>query len=57
MRMVGYPAGKNEKQYRQVVGMLFWSIIAINGFTNTFTKFVGVALRKHKESTMPVLSD
>ena len=55
--MVGYSAGKNGKKYRQAVRMLLWSTIAINGFTNTFTKFVGVALRKHKESTMPVLSD
>jgi hypothetical protein len=42
--MAGYPAGKNGKQYRQTVGMLFWNTTGINCFTNTFTQFLGVAL-------------
>jgi hypothetical protein len=40
----GIAGWTNGKQYRQAVGMLFWSTIAINGFTNTFTQSVRVAL-------------
>jgi len=39
-RIEGYPAGENEKQYKQNVEILFWNTIAINDFTNTFTQFL-----------------
>jgi hypothetical protein len=41
--MVGYPAEKHEKQYRQAVGIFFFSTITINGLTSIFTQSVGVA--------------